>query len=289
MLCHCLHRHTRGLGRRLADDKQRVRARLSRERQEGRFLENLAIYEHLATPAPPAEPGMADTSAAAKHLKRTWSAPSILVPTLTPEQWAMRKAAAEQRKAATENAAVEAMDAASAITRDVVSALATDVAATAQSKAALGSASGATAAETSGGKRPQTPKAVRVHRARAGQSANMLAMLEKLDRERMQDAEDDMQHIMAREADRPSGGGGDGSGGGDGEGSSAPFQVEQAALFDRERSQRSTSVVSPWMLDMDLISRIRDGIGVYGGAHEWKLRHEGEWKTRGGGAGRHSL
>ena len=76
---------------------------------------------------------------------------------------------------------------------------------------------------------------------------------------------------------------------GDGEGSSAPFQVEQAALFDRERSQRSTSVVSPWMLDMDLISRIRDGIGVYGGAHEWKLRNEGEWKTRGGGAGRHSL
>jgi hypothetical protein len=282
--------HTRGLGRRLADDKQRVRARLSRERQEGRFLENLAIYEHLATPAPPAEPGMADaSSAAAKYLKRTWSAPSILVPTLTPEQWAMRKAAAEQRKAATENAAAEAMDAASAITRDVVSALATDVAATAQSKAALGSASGATAAETSGGKRPQTPKAVRVHRARAGQSANMLAMLEKLDRERMQDAEDDMQHIMAREVDRLSGGDGGGSGGGDGEGSSAPFQVEQAALFDRERSQRSTSVVSPWMLDMDLISRIRDGIGVYGGAHEWKLRHEGEWKTRGGGAGRHSL
>ena len=268
-----------GLSKRLSNDNKYVRAKLSQERQQGAFLENLAIYEHLTTPAR-AEIKVADEAAAsATRLRRTLSAPSILVPVLSPEQMARRKELAMQRKAAAEKVAAEAMDVADRLTAEVVAALANDLA-----REASEAPREALTSETEP-KRPATPKAVRVHRARAGQSANMQAMFEKLDRERLRVVEDELQQDQLLMADVP------GSSDGDHRSSSgiSPL-LEQATLFDRERShqrsQRSTAGTSPWMLDMDLISRIRDGIGVYGGAHEWKLRHEGEWKRD---AARHSL
>ena len=99
-----------------------MRASLSRERQEGAFLENLALYEHLATPLP----GPANDSAGGsptRLMKRSRSAPNVLIPTPTPEQAARRKAAAAQRKAAAEKAAAEAMDVATTLAAEVVTAM----------------------------------------------------------------------------------------------------------------------------------------------------------------------